>query len=98
MNKTTIEIQRSENHPAGYNLMNPVREDSPTVLDHIVEWARTPEAAGHKVYRHVVRYETEKVGELGEYDFTRGGGNGSFAAGHGIPRCHLVVYLDIYHQ
>ena len=98
MNKTTIELRRYENHPCGYGKMNLPNESSSEILDRIIEWAQKPENIGQKVYRHLLRFEEEKGGELGEYDFSKGGWNAHLDRGHGIQRCHLVIYLDIYHQ
>jgi hypothetical protein len=98
MEKTSIELRRDENHPKGYGNWNDPTADSSEILDRLINWAQRPENLGQKIYRHVLRIAEEKVGELGEYDFSVGGWSQAFERGHGIQRCHRVIYLDIYHQ
>lgn len=95
MKKVIIEIKRNENFPFGYGDLKPITADSPEVIDKIVEWSQNnPDFV---VYRHYVRCDYEKVGELGQYDFAKEKG---WSEGYrpGVDRCHQVYYLIIYFQ
>lgn len=96
MNKTTIEIERKDNHPAGYGQTYYFTSESGQILDKLVEWSKLNNV---NIYRHIVRYEQEKIGELGSYNFDKSWSQNDIDRDKlNIQRCHLVCYLDIYYQ
>jgi hypothetical protein len=94
MNKVKIEIERDENFPSGYGRMSLLEENSPFVLDKLIEWSKTNNR--FKIYRHKVGYVEEGAGTLGKYNFGKGWINHD--KNDGADKCHFVCYLTIYYQ
>lgn len=97
MKKETIEISREE-HPHRYAKIEYLHKDLPEILDKLIELTNAKtDFPRLKVYRHIVRYEEEKVGELGLYDFSNWPFSPEFERPK-IDKCELVCYLDVYYQ
>jgi len=94
MNKTTIELGRVTNHPAGYGRFTYPTANDDEVLARLIEWTRTNSKA--TVYRHKARSVEEGVGKKGRYK----GKDSDWSSGKkpDTPACDLVDYLDIYWQ
>jgi hypothetical protein len=87
MTKHTIEIFRDENFIKGYGWLNaPYTEEE--VLDAV---AKLCNEQNKKVYKHLIRHEDENISDT---DFYSPEKNQSMR----IPRCHKVVYCDVWLQ
>ncbi len=94
MQKTTIELNRQTNSPAGYGRFTYPTAESDEILERLIEWTRANPAA--KVYRHKVRAVEEGIGKLGPYKGRAE--DWSSKTLPDVPACELVDYLDIYWQ
>jgi hypothetical protein len=94
MDKNIIEINREENFPYGYGSMSQLSESSSEILDALIEWSKKNPTV--KIYKHIVSYSQEKVGELGDFDFSKDWI--PFNNRPVVPRCHRVCRLIIYFQ
>ena len=94
MKKTTIELHRVKDTTAGVGHWGvPFSQDSSTTLDVLTEWTQSPENAGRRVYRHVVRSVDENVRH--EPHTWSTSNPPSFVYPN---KCDYVTYLDIYWQ
>ncbi len=87
MTKHTIEIFRDKEAIKGYGWLNPPYSES-EVLDAVAELCNRE---NKKVYKHLIRHEEENISKSDFYSPNK-------CPGIKIPRCHKVVYCDVWLQ
>lgn len=97
MNKTTIELERQTHYPGWGCVCEQYRdENSPLVMEGLLDWGRRPENLTKKVYRHYLRRAEENRRKATKTELKKAG---KTSQGYVVEeRCDLVQYLDIYWQ